>query len=71
MCFFKETKMKDTVIDFTKGIKSVSIEKYRSKSTVNSDYDCARITINLDIKQNRALFNALRYDNEGNDNTGS
>ena len=63
--------MKDTVIDFTKGIKSVSIEKYRSKSTVNSDYDCARITINLDIKQNRALFNALRYDNEGNDNTGS
>jgi hypothetical protein len=55
--------MNKTVIDFTKGIKHVSIDKFRSEqqSNVNNGYDMAKITIILKIKENRKLYNALKY----------
>ena len=60
--------MNKTLIDFTKGIKSINITKYRCRDQkINENDRCARITIDLDIKENYTLYNALRYDYENND----
>ena len=54
--------MNKHIIDFSKGIKSVNIETYRSTSLVNQNDDMARITITMKIRENMALYNALKYD---------
>ncbi len=56
--------MNKSIIDFTKGVKSINLQKYRSKPLVNMDNDMVKITIILKIKENRELYNALRCDNE-------
>lgn len=54
--------MNKRLVDFSRGIKSVNIQKYRSRSDVNIADDMAKITICMNIRENRALYNALKYD---------
>jgi len=56
--------MNKTIVDFTKGIRSVNIETFRSTSNVNQNDDMVRATIVFKKKENFALYNALKYDFE-------
>jgi len=62
--------MNKTIIDFTKGVRSVNIKTFRSTSNVNQNDDMVKATIVFKKKENFALYNALRYDYEGNDSKG-
>ncbi len=61
--------MNKSVIDFTKGVRSVNIETFRSTPLVNQN-DMVKVTIVFKKKENITLYNALRYDNEGTDSQG-